>query len=438
MKTWFGFAFYNLLLIIFVLVDLTKWLIAVTKAKLTKVDSNKIKRDWAWGQKFGLLKPAIPAKLQKQTRYLVHCASMGEVISAMPLLTKMLNAQENLSIVVTTNTLTGKKQAIKMIEQSGLTNRMFHCYLPVDLPWLMKGLLKKVKADKLIIMEVELWPNLILTAKALNKPVAIINGRMTDSSCKGYQKFSWLAQPMLKALDQVFVRNSKDFENYEKLGVQQPILELAGNIKFDISLPSENLAQSWRSKLNIDDRLVIVAGSTHDTEETALIESYKALAAEHTNLLLVIAPRHPHRFEEVTELVAQSGLEYVNTSKEQQASTTTQVIVLDQMGVLSDVYSVADVVFIGGSIAKKGGHNPIEASAFAKPVIMGQHIYNNPEIINTIADGGGLVKVTDSTELQNQLAKLLQNKQLRQEVGQKGLATIKQNSGVMTRLAEQL
>ena len=438
MKTWFGFAFYNLLLIIFTLVDLTKWLIAVTKAKLTKVDSNKIKRDWAWGQKFGLLKPAIPAKSQQQTRYLVHCASMGEVISAMPLLTKMLNAQENLSVVVTTNTLTGKEQAIKMIEQSGLTNRMFHCYLPVDLPWLMKGLLRKVKADKLIIMEVELWPNLILAAKALNKPVAIINGRMTDSSCKGYQKFSWLAQPMLKALDQVFVRNSKDFENYEKLGVQQPILELAGNIKFDISLPSENLAQSWRSKLNIDDRLVIVAGSTHDTEETALIESYKALAAEHTNLLLVIAPRHPHRFEEVTELVAQSGLEYVNTSKKQQASTTTQVIVLDQMGVLSDVYSVADVVFIGGSIAKKGGHNPIEASAFAKPVIMGQNIYNNPEIINTIADGGGLVKVTDSTELQNQLAKLLQNKQLRQEVGEKGLATIKQNSGVMTHLAEKL
>lgn len=438
MKTWLALAFYNLLLIIFTLVDLSKWLVAIVKAKLTKVDSNKIKRDWAWGQKFGLLKPSIPAKEPEHTRYLVHCASMGEVISAMPLLTKMLIERSDLSIVVTTNTLTGKEQAIKMIEQAKLSDRMYHCYLPVDLPWLAKRLLKQVKADKLIIMEVELWPNLILAAKALNKPVAIINGRMTDSSCRGYQKFSWLAQPMLNALDQVFVRNAKDFKNYTKLGIQEPVLELAGNIKFDISLPSSSLAGSWRNKLNIDDRLIVVAGSTHDTEETALIDSYNKLADEYPNLLLLIAPRHPHRFAEVSELVAQSGLKYVNTSKEQQASAQTQVIVLDQMGVLSEIYSVADVVFIGGSIAKKGGHNPIEASAFAKPVLMGQHIYNNPEIIDTIADGGGLIKVSNGSELQQQLSRLLSNAQLRQEVGNQGLATIKQNSGVLSLLAEKL
>ncbi len=438
MKTWLALAFYNLLLIIFTLVDLSKWLVAIVKAKLTKVDNNKIKRDWAWGQKFGLLKPSIPAKEPEHTRYLVHCASMGEVISAMPLLTKMLTERSDLSIVVTTNTLTGKEQAIKMIEQAKLSDRMYHCYLPVDLPWLAKRLLKQVKADKLIIMEVELWPNLILAAKALNKPVAIINGRMTDSSCRGYQKFTWLAQPMLNALDQVFVRNTKDFANYIKLGIQEPILQLAGNIKFDISLPSSGLAGSWRNKLNIDDRLIVVAGSTHDTEENALIDSYNKLAAEHPNLLLLIAPRHPHRFAEVSDLVAQSGLKYVNTSKEQQASAQTQVIVLDQMGVLSEIYSVADVVFIGGSIAKKGGHNPIEASAFAKPVLMGQHIYNNPEIIDTIADGGGLIKVSNSSELQQQLSRLLSNAQLRQEVGNQGLATIKQNSGVLSLLAEKL
>lgn len=438
MKTWLALAFYNVLLIVFTLVDLSKWLIAIVKTKLTKVDNNKIKRDWAWGQKFGLLKPSIPAKEQEHSRYLVHCASMGEVISAMPLLTKMLIERSDLSIVVTTNTLTGKEQAIKMIEQAKLSDRMHHCYLPVDLPWLAKRLFNQVKADKLLIMEVELWPNLILAAKALNKPVAIINGRMTDSSCRGYQKFSWLAQPMLSALNQVFVRNAKDFANYTKLGIQEPVLELAGNIKFDISLPSSGLAGAWRNKLNIDDRLIIVAGSTHDTEETALIDSYNKLATEHPNLLLLIAPRHPHRFSEVSDLVAQSGLKCMNTSQEQQASAETQVIVLDQMGVLSEIYSVADVVFIGGSIAKKGGHNPIEASAFAKPVIMGQHIYNNPEIINTIADGGGLIKVSNSPELQQQLSRLLSNAQLRQEVGNKGLATIKQNSGVLSLLAEKL
>merc|ERR1711991_1154730 len=135
----------------------------------------------------------------------------------MPLLQQMLEKRQDLSIVVTTNTLTGKQQTLSMIKQADLSGRTHHTYLPIDLPWLAKGLLKKVQADKLVIMEVELWPNLILTAKSLNKPIAIINGRMTDSSCKGYQKFSWLAQPMLSALDQVFVRNTMDFDNYKAL-----------------------------------------------------------------------------------------------------------------------------------------------------------------------------------------------------------------------------
>ena len=438
MKKWLGLTFYNSLLLIFALVDLVKWLVAVSKTKLAKTDTNKVKRDVYWGQKFGLRHHGIPAKKPNGKRYLVHCASMGEVISAMPLLTQMLKKHRELTIVVTTNTLTGKQQTLKMIEQSGLSNRMFHTYLPIDLPWLVKGLLEKVQANKLIIMEVELWPNLILSAKSLNLPVAIINGRLTDSSLRGYKRFSWVAQPMLSALDQVFVRNSKDRENYAALGIKEPTLELAGNIKFDITLPAIELADFWREKFNIQDRLVIVAGSTHDTEETSLLQCYQQLVQTHSNLLLIIAPRHPHRFSAVSELVEQSGLTFINASEGSQADAQTQVIVLDQMGVLSDVYAAADVVFIGGSIAKKGGHNPIEASAFAKPVLMGEHIYNNPEIINTIAEGGGLLKVQNQQHLQHELSNLLSDVQLRHQLGEKGLTTIKQNAGVIARLTEQL
>lgn len=438
MKKWLALTLYNLLLLIFACVDLAKWCSAVIKAKLVNTDNNKVKRDVSWGQKFGLISHSIPAKNPTGKRYLVHCASMGEVISVMPLLTQMLERHSELSIVITTNTLTGKQQTLKMIEQAGLSNRVFHTYLPVDLPWLVKRLLKQVQADKLVIMEVELWPNLILAAKSLNLAVAIINGRMTDSSFKGYQRFSWLAQPMLLALDQVFVRNSKDRENYAKLGVKEPTLQLAGNIKFDIALPNANLSHFWREKLNIQDRLIIVAGSTHDTEETSLFQCYQALVDTNPNLLLIIAPRHPHRFSVVTELVEQSGLTFINSSQNTAANAQTQVIVLDQMGVLSEVYAAADVVFIGGSMAKRGGHNPIEAAAFAKPVLMGEHIYNNPEIINTIAEGGGLLKVKDQQQLQRELSILLGDAQLRQQVGEKGLTTIKQNAGVITRLTEQL
>jgi len=398
----------------------------------------KRKRDWLWGQKYGLLKPTVKPKSDNTKRYLIHCASMGEVISAMPLLAKMLAQNEGLNFVLTTNTLTGKEQALKLIEQQGLHERIFHTYLPVDLPWLMRGLIKRAEIDKVIIMEVELWPNLILSSHALNKPVVIINGRMTDSSYRGYKKFSWLAQPMFAALEHVFVRNTKDFDNYTKLGVTEPKLELLGNVKFDISLPAMETAQKWQKKLNIHSRPVIVAGSTHDTEEAALLTCFQELKAALPDLLLIIAPRHPHRFSEVTELVAKEEVNYIQTSLNQVAEANTDVIVLDQMGVLSEVYSVADVVFIGGSIAKRGGHNPIEASAFAKPVLMGEYIYNNPEIIDTLSEEGGLIKVSNQTELLSQLKDLLANPEYRKKVGQQGLATVQKHSGVIAKLTTRL
>ncbi len=438
MKRFLSLTLYNLLLLVFSCVDFVKWLIAVVSTKLGKTDNNKIKRDWFWGQKFGLLKSGLPAKKKDETRYLIHCASMGEVISAMPLLQRMVQEQPKLTFVITTNTLTGKEQTVKMIAQYQLQDRLFHTYLPIDLPWLVKGLLKKAQADKLIIMEVELWPNLILSANALGKPIAVINGRMTDSSCRGYQRFSWLSQPMISAIDQIFVRNQKDFDNYLELGVSSPKLELAGNIKFDIELPTMETEQHWRNKLNIQNRIVIVAGSTHEGEETNLLTSYAELAKTEPKLLLIIAPRHPHRFSEVTDLVKEFNFNCINSSLNETATEQTQVIVLDQMGVLSEVYAAADMVFIGGSIAKRGGHNPIEASAFAKPVVMGQHIYNNPEIINTLAEGGGLVKINDQAQLQTQLSEWLNDSELRASTGQKGFATIKQNSGVITRLVTAL
>lgn len=438
MKRFLAYAFYNSLLTIFSLVDMSKWLYSLITSGLKLQSKDKRKRDWSWGQKFGLLPLNLPKKQQDKQRYLLHCASMGEVVAASQLILKLLQQRSELELVITTNTLTGKEQALSFINKNHLAQRVFHAYLPVDLPWLAKRLLKKGQVDKLIILEVELWPNLISQAKRLGLGTAVVNARMTDSSLKGYTKFSWLSQPMFQSLDQVFVRNQKDFDNYQTLMVTEPVLNFAGNIKFDIPLPTEDEAANFRQQLNINQRPVIVAGSTHEGEEQALLDACAQLRTTQPELLLLIAPRHPHRFPVVADLLNQQTIPFCQMSKNESANDKTQVILADQMGVLSQLYALADLVFIGGSLAKRGGHNPIEAAIFQKPIIMGPHIYNNPEIIDTLADNGGLVKVQNADELTEQTINIMNDEQMQMDFGEKNLATIKANSGVIAKLVEQL
>ena len=438
MKLRLWLSLYNFILLIFTLIDGIKWLIDLFNTQCGLQPLAKRKRDLGWGQKFALLPLPLPSKQAQERRYLIHCASMGEVIAAMPLIEALLAQRPEQTFVITTNTLTGKTQALQHIAKKGLEQRVFHCYLPIDLPWLTRRLLKRSQTDKLLIMEVELWPNLILSAAKLNIDVAVINGRMTTSSLRGYQKFSSLSAAMLQAINHVYVRNQGDLTNYQALGLSSPQLELIGNIKFDIALPDPHVAEHWMQKLNIADRKVMVAGSTHETEEAALLESWPKLQQQEKNVLLIIAPRHPHRFAQVTQLLEQKKMNYITSSSHTPAHADTQVILVDEMGILSQIYSVADLVFVGGSIAKKGGHNPIEASAFAKPVIMGPHIYNNPEIINALADNNGLLLVSDSSELHTACTNLLQKPELATQIGQAGLATIKAHAGVIEKLCQRL
>ena len=438
MKTALAYSFYNTLLLLFFFIDVGKWLYALLVSALKLQNKDKQKRDWHWGQKFGFLSLGLANKQPNKKRYLLHCASMGEVVAASQLVLELLKHHSDLELVITTNTLTGKQQALNFINKHQLSERVFHTYLPIDLPWLAKRILKKGQINKLIILEVELWPNLINQAQTLGINSAVVNARMTDSSLKGYSKFSWLSRPMFKSLNQVFVRNEKDFENYQQLNITAPVLSFAGNIKFDIPLPSTNVAESFAQQLNINDRPLIVAGSTHEGEEQALLDSYIKLKHTLPNLLLLIAPRHPHRFPVVAELLTQQGFNFCKMSANESAVADTQIILADQMGVLSRLYALADLVFIGGSLAKRGGHNPIEAAIFKKPVIMGPHIYNNPEIIDTLANNGGLVKVKNASELTDQMTKIMSDRHLQLDYGNKNLSTIQASSGVIAKLVQQL
>jgi 3-deoxy-D-manno-octulosonic-acid transferase len=417
------------------------------------------KRDWYWGQKYGLVSKglsssqlALKSKALECKTVMFHCASVGEVVAAIPLIKKLLTSNDvdnssgsELSFVVTTNTKTGKEQLLRLLDEE-IKVKVSHTYLPIDLPWLMSSLLKQVKPDMLVIMEVELWPNLInqcYTYKnkqghKIQLPVCIVNARLTDKTRRGYQKLTSLSEPMIQQLHQVYARNQTDFDNYLVMGINPDKLSLLGNIKFDIEPADMSAAQELRDALNLTKRKVIIAGSSHEGEESLLVEAYQQFKTQYPDLILIICPRHPERFIPVFEYLTSQQLNVVKMSESESAETTTDVLLGDQMGQLSKLYGVCDIAFVGGSFAKRGGHNPIEAAAFAKPIIMGPHVYNNPEICHTLADDGGLTIANNHFEFVSQLNTWLSDQELSENTGKKALATLQQNSGVIKQISAEL
>lgn len=431
MKQVLAFVLYNSLLSIFLLVDFSKWLMFVLQNKLGRVNENQQKRDNQWAQKFGF----GPFNTEP-VDLIIHCASVGEVASVMPLLQQLCLDSDKFKILVTTNTLTGKHQLFRLLDQLGLHAQIQHRYLPIDLPWLLKPMLRKCKPKLFVIMEVELWPNLIINCKKQDIPLVVINARMTDKTKTGYSKLSWLAQPMLQSISHTYTRNDGDTQNYQQLGVEDKKLSLVGNIKFDIEQPSQPIAEKLRHTLNLQQRQVLIGGSTHEGEEALLLECYLNLKHIFPNLILLIAPRHPHRFDLVNAFLIENKMNVARMSLDQEVSEKTDILLADEMGKLSSLYGVGDIVFVGGSFVKVGGHNPIEAAAFGKPILMGQYIYNNPEIINTLANDGGLDIISDKIAFIDSVKRLLSEPEYMAEKGNKALLTVQNNSGVLAKLKQ--
>ncbi|MCY7295749.1 lipid IV(A) 3-deoxy-D-manno-octulosonic acid transferase [Alteromonas sp. a30] len=379
-------------------------------------------------QRYGFL-----PHLTHKNGVLIHCVSVGEVVAAAPLIKQIQTQHPELHFTVTTTTATGKAQAIQLLGDS-----VTHLYLPYDTPIAMANLLKKVQPQKILVTEVELWPNLIHLAWKKHIPVHIINARMTTRSCRSYKKISALFTPMLHKLSGICAQGQVDYHNYRQLGADASQVQLTNNIKFDQSL-------SEQDKLNIEEfghlfdtnnRNVIIGGSTHEPEESTLINAYQELKRSHSNLLLILVPRHPQRFDKVAQLLQKSGLNYIklsDASAAKQFSADTDVIFADKMGVLKPLYAKANIAFVGGSLAEKGGHNALEPAMLGLPIVMGPHIYNNPAICHALKEAGALHLVSDSEALTQQLHFWLDNTELAKTAGLAGSQVIEQNSGAILR-----
>ncbi|NMH59988.1 lipid IV(A) 3-deoxy-D-manno-octulosonic acid transferase [Alteromonas ponticola] len=366
----------------------------------------------------------VPVPERKQG-YLFHCVSVGEVMAASCVIKKLKQAHPQIPITITTTTETGSARVNTLFGDS-----VHHFYLPLDLPFAMHAMLNRLKPKLVVITEVELWPNLIHSCWKKQIPAVVINARMTERSAKRYAKVSALFEPMMFKLAHVCAQGTRDFEQYAKLGIPESKLSLTNNIKFDQAISDEDGAADFLQMLH-SPRPIIVAGSTHDPEEQLLLTAFKLIIASHPDTLLVIVPRHPQRFELVERLLADSAFEYTLSSEASQIKDEIQVVLVDEMGKLNQLYQVANMAFVGGSIANKGGHNALEPASAAIPILMGPHQYNNPVICEYLREQGALIEVNSAEDISHHCIAWLKDPPRAQMLGKAGYEVILQNQGAV-------
>ncbi len=377
----------------------------------------------------------------KSKGLLIHSVSVGETLAAEPLVRSLQAAYPNLTITITTTTPTGSDQVKRLYRDDIASGQVVHLYLPYDLPYLMQRFIKKIQPSLCIIMETELWPNIISSCNAQQVPVILANARLSDKSARGYAKFANLTQPMLQGLDVIAAQHNNDAQRFIDLGVAAHKVEVTGSIKFDISVPEQALVEGQGLKnLWGPERPVLVLASSHEGEDDLILESYQQLLADFPDLLLVLVPRHPERFDEVAAKVLDSELHLVRRSEafekgNLQANPMTQVYLADTMGEMLLLLATADIAIIGGSFIEHGGHNPLEACALAKAVVMGPSDYNFAAIAQQLIDHGAMQQ-TSKEQLTICLRQLLERPQMRAEMGALGKQVVADNQGAVARIGK--
>ncbi|MEF3255823.1 MAG: 3-deoxy-D-manno-octulosonic acid transferase [Deferribacterales bacterium] len=323
----------------------------------------------------------------------IHALSVGEVNAAAPLIRKLLVQFSEYKIIVTTTTPTGMKQVIKLFR-----NTVEHHYIPYDLSIFVKIFFRKIKPVIGIIVETEIWPNIIYNAKKFGIPTILVNGRMSEKSKNRYKLLNGIIKNILNNFKMIIVRDEEDAKRFKELGVEEERLRIAGNIKFDIDIDNKVLEKGNYFKSIIGERKIFTAGSTHEGEEEIILKVFKTI---NSNLLLVVAPRDPLRSKDIIELVKKFGLKGLLRTEIEQYNSSINVIVVDTLGELLSFYSISDVAFVGGSLVKKGGHNPLEPLLYGVPTCAGEYIYNFSELYSILTKKGLLKKVKNESELRD-------------------------------------
>ena len=356
----------------------------------------------------------------------VHAVSVGEVQASSALVKRLLSAYPHCQVLLTTITPTGAAQV-----GSVFAGAVQHRYLPYDLPHGICLFLRRINPQVLIILETEIWPNLLYYCKRRGVPAILVNARLSSASYRNYLRFRRFSASAVRLLSHIAARGAADADRFLALGADPANVSVAGNLKFDIEAPYDISAQALSLRRALcAGRPVWIAASTHEGEEEQVLDAFHNVREALADCLCIIAPRHPERFDKVYGLCRRRGLDVTRRSA---AAVTvprdTAVYLLDTLGELPLFYACADVAFVGGSLAPAGGHNVLEAARLGVPLISGKHTGNFTEIISLFKAADALMIVDDAAQLAAAVVRLLQDDDLRRNRGERGKKVAQRNRG---------
>ena len=377
-----------------------------------------------WRERFGF----FPTPDIKDSIW-VHAVSVGEVNAAVPLIEALMERHGELPCVVTTITPTGSERVRQLFG-----DRVFHVYLPYDLPASVRRFLDRVRPRMAVVMETEIWPNLYFECDARKVPLVIVNGRLSERSLRGYRPVWSLARSALRRAHHVAAQSHADARRFEVLGADPSKVSIEGNLKFDMSVPTRWLTDghAMRKAWGLS-RPVWIAASTHEGEEMSVFKAHLEVLKRFPDALLLVAPRHPERFRAVEQTGRHLGFNMAVRSVDVAPGTATQCFVIDTMGELMTYYAAVDVAFVAGSLIPIGGHNVLEPAALAKPVLVGPETFNFAEITNTLVNAGGGIRLQDATELGSRVTELLRDADRRIRMGYDARQVFERERGAVTR-----
>jgi 3-deoxy-D-manno-octulosonic-acid transferase len=357
----------------------------------------------------------------------VHAASMGEVQAGVVLIKRLLAQYPSHQIVVTTQTTTGAARV-----RAVFGDQVQHCFLPYDLPIAVNEFLNRLQPNLALILETELWPNLLRACRQRGIPIVIASARISPRSFERYRKLASLFKPVLSHDVVIAAQTAEDAARFKFLGAGD--VRTMGNIKFDIDIPEAARASGSAFRALNANRFIWVAGSTHSSEEEATLAAHRRLLQAHPSALLVLVPRHPQRFDDVRALLARSGLNYVARSSNATITSETSVLLVDTMGELLSFYAAADVAFVGGSLAPVGGHNLLEPAALSVPILAGPHLSNAQDIADRMLAAGAARCVKSTEALGDAILKWAGDAQARLHAGRRGAEVVNANRGAVDRV----
>jgi 3-deoxy-D-manno-octulosonic-acid transferase len=363
----------------------------------------------------------------------IHAVSVGEVLAVSGLVDALQKRVPSHRVVISTTTDTGQALARKKLGPENVF------YFPMDFAFAIRPYLQALRPQLVILAETEFWPNFLRLTRASGAAIAVVNARISDRSWPNYRRFRWALRRMLRAIDLFLAQTDEDANRLRSVGALQDRIQVTGNLKFDLTLPAQPPILDRLRKCFAQDTTspVLVCGSTVDGEETLLLRAFENVLASHPRAAMILAPRHPERFDAVAKLLQEMAVPYVRRSQWNDEPLAGRVLLLDTIGELAALYALADIAFVGGSLVPRGGHNIIEPAQYGVPIVVGQHTENFRDMV-ALFQRREAVRIVGPAELSPAFLALLANDHERRQLGHRAQETMLSQTGATSRTLDAL